>query len=978
MRKAAFFCVFSLSLSVLLLTASLVWAAEQNEDKKKDPPKVSLHGEVVDAEGQPVAGAKVTCLTHLPNGKSDATTDADGKFTLAVYEAQLQYLPLLVDDAAGDRMGIYKPDYQNPPKPGDSVRVSLEPSRTVTLQVTDADGKPSAETQVGGMAMNFVAYKGITNKQGEATLRWPVSFPPDELFAFKEDIGFDYRVVSTSRDAAHVAPWFEEPTITLQLAPSQTIRLRLVDRDGQPIPGVQVYNWLLRKPGEPDSFNLSMTPEYYRSTSNDNGVVSFPGTPTWNVHPFILWPSSPDYIRLRITYDTEQHPDGQMEVVLDKYETISGQVVDGDGKPVGGINVSGYGSGGASDPLSGSGKTDDEGKFTMKVPPNAVYALVASDAERRLASKVVSDIVVKPKEPASGVKITVGPATRVYGKVVSNQDATPVPDAYVQVYASDLKAPDLEALGIPKSDDSRWVSPPPVRWYTRTSEDGTYEVFVGPGGYNVESTGTPTRHSFTVTDQEEHEFNFVKEIPRSGPIQGSVVNAKTGEPVPDVVVDGVYRNERHVADFRARTDEDGQFNVQRQLYPITMYVASKDGSLKGIVEVTEDQKSVTIPIGPVASVKGRMIDRDTKEPKAETEIGWGRRIYLGYESSLSRTSWGGKVTTDADGNFNVTGLVVGQQYHFTVEQVKHRYSRLTDFTPEEAGLTDLGDLSLAPPYKPPTFEERVDRLFANKKPLEVRLAEAKVKAEKLRQNLLVLLVDRKAPWAKQVFELRLDNNEAMLQLFNYQHLFVDLDTEGSGVLASTLGISIDEADLPIVWIGDPSGAKLHAGSLPRMEEGSDIDVAATIQLLKEYSPAPLDGRELLRDALAEAKASNRRVIVQETATWCGPCHMLADYLEKHRQTWEKDYILLKMDDRWIGASEIMDDIEDSENRGGVPWVAILDSDGKMLTNSNSPDGNIGFPSNEKGIAHFMTMLNKSKIRLTDEDLQTLKAGLEKK
>ncbi|MBA2115353.1 thioredoxin family protein [Bremerella alba] len=969
---------FSMVLSVLLLTASMAWAAEQKEDKKKDPPKVSLHGEVVDAIGQPVADAKVTCLTYLPNGKSEATTDADGKFTLNVYEGQLQYLPLLVDDSAGDRMGVHKPEYKNPPKPGDSVKISLEPSRTVTLQVTDASGKPSPETKVGGMAMNFIAYDATTNEQGETTLRWPISYPPDRLFAFKEDIGFDYRVVSTRRDAAHVAPWFDEPIITLQLAPSQTIRLRLIDRDGQPIPGIQAYNWLLRKPGEPDSFNLGMTQEFYRSTSNKDGVVSFPGTPTWNEHPFILWPSSPDHIHLRITYDTEQHADGPMEVVLDKYETISGQVVDVGGKPVAGIKVVGYGSGGTTDRLSGSCQTDDEGKLEMKVPPNAVYALVATDDKKRLASKVVSDIVVKPKASVQDVTITVGPATRVYGKVVSNEDATPIPDASVQIYASDLKAPDLEALGIPTSEESRWSSPPPLRWYARTSEDGTYEVFVGPGGYNVESTGTPSRHRFTVTDQKELEFNFVKEIPRSGSIQGNVVNSETGDPVADVVVDGVYRNERHVADFRARTDDDGQFNVQRQLYPITMYVASKDGSLKGIVEVTADQKSVTIPISPVASVKGRMIDRDTKEPKGNTEIGWGRRIYLGYESSLSRTSWGGKVTTDADGNFTATGLVVGQEYHFTVEQVKHRYSRLTDFTPETPGLTDLGDLSLAPPYKPPTFEERVDRLFANKKTLEVRMAEAKVKAEQRRQNILVLFVDRKVPLAKQVFELRLDNHEAMLQLFNYQHLFVDLDTEGAGVLASTLGISLDEAELPSVWIGDPSGSRIHSTSLPRTEKGDEINVAATIELMKEYTPEPLDGRDLLREALAEAKASNRRVIVQETATWCGPCHMLADYLEKHRETWEKDYILLKMDDRWTGANEIMDNIEDPKNRGGVPWVAILDSDGKMLTNSNSSDGNIGFPSSEKGIAHFMTMLNDSKIRLTKEDLQTLKIGLKKK
>lgn len=967
-----------LSLGILLTVSIVAFAADE---PNKDPPKVSLHGEVVDADGKPVADAHVTTLTHIPAGPSEATTDAEGKFTLAVYESQLQYLPLLVEDATGNWMALHKPDYQNPPNPGDSVKVSLEPSRMVTLKVTDANGKPSPETTVGGMAMNFIAYEAITNEQGEATLRWPVSSPPEELFACKEDVGFDYRVVSTKRDAAHVAPWFDEPVITLQLAPSQTIRLRLVDRQGDPIPGVLVYNWLLRKPGEPDSFNLSMTPGFYRTTSNDDGIVAFPGTPTWNEHPFTLWPSSPNHIRTRITYDAQQYADRPMDVVLDKYETISGQVVDGDGTPVAGISVFGYGSGGTMDRLSGSDQTDDNGKFVMKVPPNAVYALVATDKQRRLASKAVSDIVVKPNEPAEGVKIVVSPATRVYGKVITEGDNSPIQRATVWLNLKGLPTPNPRTIDIPLPGDFPHIQAPRVVFINRTDEKGDFEFFVAPGNYSIVGPSQTNHQQFEVIDEEELKFTLMKEMPKSGPIQGSVVNAETGEPVADVVVDGVYRSERHVADFRARTDENGQFNVQRQLHPITMYVASKDESLKGIVEVTADQKSVTISIAPVASVKGRMIDRDSKEPKGETEIAWGRQVHLGDEHSPFRTSWGGKVTTDADGNFTAPGLVVGQEYHFTVEQVKHRYSRLTDLTADSPGLIDLGNLELAPPrppYKPPTFEERVDRLFANKKPLEVRMADAKVKAEKLRQNLMVLFVDRQAPVSKQVFELRLDNSEAMMQLFNYQHLFVDLKTEGVTELAAKLGVSLEQATLPQVWIGDPSGTKLYSGALPSAEKEDEIDVSATIDLLKEYSPAPLDGRELLREALADAKQSNRRVIIQATATWCGPCHMLADYLEKHRETWEKDYIWIKIDDRWIGAEEIMDNIEDPKNRGGIPWTAILDSDGKMLTNSNGPDGNIGFPSSEKGIAHFMTMLGESKIRLTEEDLQSLKAGLEKK
>jgi len=57
--------------------------------------------------------------------------------------------------------------------------------------------------------------------------------------------------------------------------------------------------------------------------------------------------------------------------------------------------------------------------------------------------------------------------------------------------------------------------------------------------------------------------------------------------------------------------------------------------------------------------------------------------------------------------------------------------------------------------------------------------------------------------------------------------------------------------------------------------------------------------------------------------------------------------------------------------GGLPWMVILDGDGKELVTSDGPKGNVGCPAQPDEIDWFRTMLERTKSKLKDADLDTI-------
>ena len=90
---------------------------------------------------------------------------------------------------------------------------------------------------------------------------------------------------------------------------------------------------------------------------------------------------------------------------------------------------------------------------------------------------------------------------------------------------------------------------------------------------------------------------------------------------------------------------------------------------------------------------------------------------------------------------------------------------------------------------------------------------------------------------------------------------------------------------------------------------------------------------------------------------------------------QKDFLPVKIDtERMIGGGDVLASYPRSKNQG-IPWFVVLDAEGKAVTDSNGPNGNIGCPNSDEEIDAFLAILKKAATSLTDDDYAALKKSL---
>jgi len=74
-----------------------------------------------------------------------------------------------------------------------------------------------------------------------------------------------------------------------------------------------------------------------------------------------------------------------------------------------------------------------------------------------------------------------------------------------------------------------------------------------------------------------------------------------------------------------------------------------------------------------------------------------------------------------------------------------------------------------------------------------------------------------------------------------------------------------------------------------------------------------------------------------------------------------------------GGEEVFANLKNKRS-GGMPWMTILDGDGKEIVSSVGPKGNVGCPVQPFEIEHFVNMIKQSSDA-TEEELGSIKEAL---
>lgn len=269
---------------------------------------------------------------------------------------------------------------------------------------------------------------------------------------------------------------------------------------------------------------------------------------------------------------------------------------------------------------------------------------------------------------------------------------------------------------------------------------------------------------------------------------------------------------------------------------------------------------------------------------------------------------------------------------------------------------------------------RVESAFNEAMPILERYERALRDAQLADMRVLLVLADPQAACTRQLYTF-LGEADDLECMDDYRVVYVSNAGENSRaqVLAQHLSVTLEGHSAPVLVILDSEGRVLAQTSVAGPSTG-ELNREKAAAMLKEHAVQARDAQQMIADAKAQAKREGKCVLVQFTATWCGPCWQLSRFLDRHRPLLGQHLVHVKIDTRWKHSDEVTATFWGDEPRG-LPWMAILDAEGKTLATSDGPDGNIGFPNSEAGIQHFAQMLRLTASRMSDAELEGVIADL---
>lgn len=497
--------------------------ATPDEAPADDPSKVTVRGQVVDEQDNPVAGATVALSGFPPK---IALTQADGLFRFQVEFRAARYLTVRAFADDGARQAFFH-NYDEPVEdlPTESLRLELRPARRLEAIVQDAAGQPVAGATVGATAYYAKVGSAVTDGTGRATLLVPVTALLSATYALKDQAGLDFftfrQGFQLADDPSNLPQGFAGP-LTFTLAGARSVTVDVVDEKDRQLANTGVRPWFFARPNKKYILNIDAVDDFARHT-NDQGAAEFAYLPNDLSQATIFWVVAPERYSLKRPIFDPKMPENKVLARVVPYVPVTGQVVDADGRPAAGVEVL-IGSDVASpspmqivDVIHSSLRTGADGTFRFDVYSNQYYLIAARHG--RLAAKPQTMVV--RQQPVQGLKFVLGPATRIRGKLTKGRQQDPWGDQTISLTQFDQTSHD----NLPANE--RLPDPPGVKKQLRPAvvsfgyadAQGQFEFFVGPGEFSISGPPGAGGSQLTVTDQAEIEVKLWGEPPADQPVR---------------------------------------------------------------------------------------------------------------------------------------------------------------------------------------------------------------------------------------------------------------------------------------------------------------------------------------------------------------------------------------------------------------------------------------------------------------------------
>lgn len=271
-------------------------------------------------------------------------------------------------------------------------------------------------------------------------------------------------------------------------------------------------------------------------------------------------------------------------------------------------------------------------------------------------------------------------------------------------------------------------------------------------------------------------------------------------------------------------------------------------------------------------------------------------------------------------------------------------------------------------------------LYDEKADTKADIADAVTQARKENKRVLIIWGGNWCGWCHRLHDI-FENNAEINTVLNTHYVRVLSDTAANKSLMKEMGVVT--RGVPYLTVLNSEGKKITDQDTGSLETGPEHDPAKVMAFLKRHIPetnaTPQSAAESqFAAALTALPDDQKRLFVKFSTKSCGWCRHLDSFLQDDAiaPILAKNFEILEIDQANLeGGSALRLQLAGPNPAGGVPWYAIVDKSGKVLTTASGPKGNIGYPAEPEGIVHFMKMLRVSAPTLTEKEFAVMEEKL---